>query len=129
VRVREGDPASVTPAGKPKISLTPTLVESGVVQLTVAVEGQGTTDSVRLEQGVSVKVEAPVPLQVEFVRATTADAVIKDPQGPCTECCVLCEGKLWCACLVQTACGDCCCPDTCPCSPGIRERATVRPVR
>lgn len=35
--------------------------------------------------------------------------------GPCTTCCVFCEGKTYCACQVVTACASCCCPSACAC--------------
>ncbi|MBP7619394.1 MAG: hypothetical protein KA745_00385 [Gemmatimonadales bacterium] len=33
--------------------------------------------------------------------------------GPCYECCLTCDGIQYCACLVSTSCGSCCCRDCC----------------
>ena len=38
--------------------------------------------------------------------------------GPCSECCITCDGLTYCACEVTTPCGRCCCPDTCGCRLG-----------
>ena len=49
---------------------------------------------------------SPVPAQT---------AVAPTPDGPCTRCCVTCDGVTACACAVQMDCGTCCCEEHCAC--------------
>ncbi|MGE5359189.1 MAG: hypothetical protein ACM3NQ_09235 [Bacteroidales bacterium] len=57
-----------------------------------------------------------VKLRVELVGLSIVLAA-PSGQGPCSTCCVACQGVVFCACDVETLCGRCCCPDACQCPP------------
>lgn len=60
--------------------------------------------------------DTPVTVQFDGVKLPPAPAA----GGPCDgdQCCMSCGGVLWCACRVETACGQCCCSNKCACDSG-----------
>jgi hypothetical protein len=61
----------------------------------------------------------PFPFDVRFIQSYVPAAPQTrpppSPDGPCTQCCVRCDGIEACACAVKMGCGSCCCPEHCGC--------------
>ena len=124
--VPAGEAASVTPAGKETITLVPIDYESRI-ELVVSTPGVGDDglDSrtevgrYRLDLGQTTLVYAAgTTVEVTWVSATEAVMPSKSPAGPCSQCCIPCEGGVFCGCFVLTVCGSCCCPAACKCPEG-----------
>jgi hypothetical protein len=124
VRVRIGDHSTVKREGKPAIWLLPSIAGSLLV-LKINQPGIEQGDGVELG---NVSLEPGEPLHVtagqyefeivwtDLIQATSAGS---DSQpGPCSSCCVVCDGGLVCGCVVETPCGRCCCPNACDCPSG-----------
>lgn len=64
---------------------------------------------------------AKVPFQVRVLALAFAEPSAEppaqrsgiEPNLPCENCCVTCQGMTSCACAVQTPCGSCCCGRCC----------------
>lgn len=118
MRVRSGQRATVTPFGEPTIDITPFLKDS-VVEVVLGVSGSDRASWQRFEMAwggdaVSAAVGGRV-VNIQWTAVLDDGQMAEEPDGPCTQCCVICDGVLACACVVQTACGDCCCPTACRC--------------
>jgi hypothetical protein len=59
---------------------------------------------------------SPIPIALQWTDSLPRPAA-SSPQtsGPCTRCCVTCEGLTLCGCRIILDCGWCCCSDTCNC--------------
>ncbi len=107
------------------IGLTPSVQDDGVT-LTVAVKDPATGEfkivgRYPLVRHVPVDVSTErTPLAVEWLETTIATPVAGGVSGagPCTVCCVICDGITLCACEVTTSCGHCCCKEACGCMEG-----------
>jgi len=67
---------------------------------------------------------SPIPLALQWTDTLTGPSAMSlQPAGPCTRCCVTCEGITICGCRIILDCGWCCCPDTCNC-----DNITWRPA-
>jgi hypothetical protein len=74
--------------------------------------------SQRLAAGSRVSFTARgVALEAEWLSTKAVTLTVPAGNGPCTQCCVTCDGFTWCACEVVTTCGRCCCPNACGCEP------------
>jgi hypothetical protein len=60
-------------------------------------------------------VASPVPMSFTWLGTLAPPPEGREPLGPCTRCCVTCEGFTVCGCHIVLNCGSCCCPDTCSC--------------
>ena len=122
---RDGGTARIDIRGQQILGMTPTL-DSGVanglnlaiVQITVSPStGEETLQElghVELKVGQTVRFDGAVaPVEIKFVGISAAGAQPPAPNGPCQKCCVICDGIATCACAVETACGNCCCPECC----------------
>lgn len=124
LRVEAGQQATVGRVGKGAIGMTPLVredwIELPVVRLPEGGEPEAIEELARLElrRGKVGHVDAGfVKLDIEWtelIPRTGADSGAS-ARGPCARCCVFCEGVWHCACLVESPCGRCCCPDACVC--------------
>jgi len=132
VTVQNGGLARVAIKDGPAMGLVPAITARGVELIVFEI----TTDSVSgneglrqvakmaLTRGQAVRSDNVVlPFEVEFVETTKAASQGASTPGPCTTCCVMCGTTLFCGCLVQTECGQCCCPTACSC-PGAPTAAS-----
>lgn len=124
IRIPEGTPALVTLQGEQPLALTPTARDTWVELVVEALGADreiagGRTELGRyqLDSGVPVEIAAlAVPVRIEWVHSVTVSSLGPSRlDGPCTRCCVVCGGDLFCACAVETVCGSCCCPTACNC--------------
>ena len=124
LRVQAGQQATVGRVGKGGIGMTPLVREGWIELVIVRLPEGGETAAIEelarleLRRGEVGHVDAGfMTLDIEWtelIPRTGADAGAL-AGGPCTQCCVFCEGEWHCACLVETVCGRCCCPDACVC--------------
>lgn len=136
VRVLNGGMARISREHGASLGITPVIgVPHRVVLFDVGLSPDGEPRSLR--QGASVEVEPGKPaalawnggpLEVTWLdvapvdagkfrraRAAVAPEEVRRSDGPCSQCCVTCSGVSVCACLVQTPCGNGCCPEACDC--------------
>ena len=128
IRVLNGKAARVTLQGGRSLALTPS-VREGWVELLIEEleEGGGVVPRsfelgrYGLERGVPVRVSVvPVPFDVEWSGTfTPGESGVNRPDAPCSRCCVVCGGDMFCGCAVETPCGTCCCPTACSCLPSV----------
>lgn len=130
--VRAGQQATVGIRGGLNAGLTPVLHDSTIDLVIVRLadeSGGGEPEEVgKFEMRLSDVVEfdvASMHLEVEWMGLLPQPAAGGGvmPDGPCTTCCVECEGSLRCACRVTTECGSCCCPKACVCQFGTASVA------
>ena len=124
LRVQAGQQATVGRVGKGGIGMTPLVREGWIELVIVRLPEGGETAAIEelarleLRRGEVGHVDAGfMTLDIEWtelIPRTGADAGAL-AGGPCTQCCVFCEGVWTCGCVVETPCGRCCCPDACVC--------------
>lgn len=122
--VRAGQQATTGRLGGLTVGLTPTVrgvtIELAVVRLADETGGGEPTEIMRFEMALGDAIEVDVDsmhLQVtwfEIVPGAGGGEAL-GPAGPCTVCCVMCDGQTTCGCRVTTPCGNCCCPSACSC--------------
>lgn len=72
--------------------------------------------SMEVREGVeTVPPASPVPFAFVWTGTGPGPTSALKPAGPCTRCCVTCQGFTVCGCHIVMDCGSCCCPDTCNC--------------
>ncbi len=126
---REGEMARIDIRGEQVLGVIPaidTCATNGpclaIVQITLdPATGEETLQDlwhVELKVGQTVRFDgAVVPVEIKLVGISAAGAQPPVPNGPCQKCCVICDGITTCACAVETACGNCCCPECQPAEP------------
>jgi hypothetical protein len=138
VRVRNGERATVSADGKGTLAIIPTATESlldlCLVKLSVDDAGRETAFEVgrySLERGVAQILHAAgFCLEIEWSNIIApGSAQRQQPNAPCSQCCVVCDGRQVCGCAVETACGRCCCPEACDCSTGSMQAESTSSVR
>ena len=75
---------------------------------------------------------SPIPIALQWTDSLPRPtAASPQTSGPCTRCCVTCEGLPLCGCRIILDCGWCCCSDTCNCDiiTGSRPPATTASTR
>ena len=107
----------------PTLGFIPIIAGLAVKLAVVEIVTDPTTGNERVHQlsqttlpmGEVVHLDAtPVPIEVELLNTASGSSGQGDsPNGPCTTCCVTCDGYTVCACAVTMHCGQCCCPDCC----------------
>jgi hypothetical protein len=134
VRVLDGGLAHLSIDGLPTLGLTPVMAPAPrVVPFEVGLSASGDPESLRqlaaidLQPGVPAALPwhgrnleltwvsvAPVPVE-KFRHAVSAFGLPAGgaPEGPCSFCCVTCNGVTACARNLRTSCGTCCCPEAC----------------
>ncbi len=126
-----GTMATMAVEGGEEVGLTPD-VEGNRVTLAVSVKNPATGEFTvvgryTLHRNQPADVSTPhTRLQVEWLETVdmTVSALtnVTPQNGPCSTCCIVCDGKTICACEVNTSCGYCCCPEHCSCSGGSPRR-------
>ena len=124
IHVRAGERATVGSANGTMIALVPTIQESAlglrVVRLFTNAdgsEGEVAVGRYRVEEGSAQRIEThDIAIDVTWTGIVPEQVPAGPVQnGPCFECCVVCDGQTVCACWVVTPCGRCCCPQSCAC--------------
>lgn len=124
IRVAVGDVVTIRQASGSMAELRPSL-QGNTLQLSVVAyetHDNERTDSmyplpdIHLFLGTVVQIPDAAGLRVTWSGLSGAERVM----GPCTRCCVVCQGDVFCGCVVETECGACCCPAACIC-PGLTE--------
>jgi len=130
--VRAGQQATVGVQGGLTVGLTPLLHESTidlvVVRLADESGGGEPEETAKFEMRLGDVVEfdvASMHLAIQWTELLqpATDNGGASPAGPCTTCCVECDGRLKCACHVMTECGSCCCPNSCACGSSAASTA------
>lgn len=136
VTVLDGGMAHLSIDGLPALGLTPVMEPAPrVVPFEVGLSASGDPQSLRQLAPIDLQPGAPAALQwhgrsleltwvgvapvsgEKFGHAVSAFAPPAGgaPEGPCSFCCITCNGVTACACNLQTPCGTCCCPEACDC--------------
>ena len=133
-RIGLGDTLSLTRQDGPTVGLVPTSdgdrLALDVFDITVdaatGAESRRWLGRVQLLSQIWTDVPAsPIPLSLQWTDTLTGPPTASSqPAGPCTRCCVTCEGLTLCGCRIILDCGWCCCPDTCNCD-NIAGRPTA----
>jgi len=99
------------------LEFIPALVD-GALEVTIREEeaADGARDQVlRLDQAQGA-FDVEHGIQIDWLSTDARPIGEAGLRGPCTTCCVTCDGHTFCACEVTMSCGHCCCPDSCTCS-------------
>ena len=124
VWVRAGRQATTGRLRGLTVGLTPTVrgpnIELAVVRLADESGGGDPTEIAGFELALGDVIEVDVEsmhLQVTWfeILPGAGGGEALGPAGPCTVCCVMCDGQTTCGCRVTTPCGNCCCPSACSC--------------
>jgi hypothetical protein len=130
--IREEARATVAVTDGPTLELA-SKINGEVLELAVieVVAGEGTAGETRRALSVlRLSKGTATTLDVGSTALTLTWIDQRDPTGAgpavserCTECCITCQDVTYCACLVQTTCGRCCCGDCCSIvwGPGLRR--------
>jgi hypothetical protein len=134
VSIRNGEMGRWTLRDGDQYGLTPVVSDSHSRLILFRITTEGTAGAERLQQVASLPLlpdkaaayPAAEPLFIVTLLGTSAIPAGTDPNpgtdGPCSRCCVTCDGITGCGCAVQMDCGSCCCSDHCTCAdPAVKS--------
>jgi hypothetical protein len=136
VSALNGGMATVTLPDGTKYGLVPVIKGQGVTLSVALITKAGKLPTserltllgqLPLERGVETRLPwSGLPIDVRWVDTTPGGPEPPPQEGPCNQCCLVCDGVTYCGCRVDVSCGSCCCRDCGGC--GLRPPGEPAPA-